>query len=148
MCIELNIVKKPNLGSEQVIGMTAMGDMIKALPIAWLKDKVTDSYYYCPSWEGWAKAIEYLKPKVPKYLRDKFDCENFAGWFRIRMAELFGINTMAEVEGWADCRGRGMERHGWNIFTDGKFFYQMESQNGVVMDIDDPAYVPDEITMG
>lgn len=144
----INIDHIPVLGPEEVISYSAMMAKIQALPIEWKRIKLTDNWFFAPSWSGWAKAIEYLKTKVPKYYTDKFDCENAAGWFRHKMAEVFGINTCAEVEGYADCRGRGMERHGWSLFTEGEYFYQMESQTGVVMDIDDPKYVPDEITMG
>lgn len=144
----INIVHKPVLGPEQVITRADMQLKLSGLPIRWDKVKLTDLYFYCPDWEGWRKAIEYLQARLPKYYESKFDCENFAGWFRHKMAEEFQINTCAEVEGFADCRGLGMERHSWTVFTEGKFFYQMETQTGVIMDIDDPLYVPDEIVMG
>ena len=139
----------PILGPEEVMSYAGMKKLIDLQPVQWKKVKLTDSDFYFPSWEGWRKAIDYLMPKIPKYLRDKFDCENFAGWFRHKMAEAFGINTLAEVEGYADMEdGRGPQRHGWNVFTDGFYFFQMESQNCVIMDIDDKRYIPDEITMG
>ena len=145
----VNIEHKPVLGPEQVIGVTDMVAKINALPVTWKKVKVTDVYYYAPSWDGWRKAIDYEQPKLPKYYADKFDCENFAGWFRHKIAEDFGINTYAEVEGWADFQdGRGSQRHGWGVFTDGQYFYQTETQSGIIMDIDDKFYIPDEITMG
>ena len=137
------------LGSIEQVYLTTMKARIEALPLNWTRVKITDHWLYAPGWEGWRKAIDHLLPKIPKYLRDKFDCENSAGWFRHRMAEVYEINTMAEVEGWADLEdGRGPQRHGWNVFPAGLFFFQMESQTGVVMDIDDPRYIPDEIVMG
>jgi len=144
----VKIEHKPTLGSEQEMSRAAMEAKIKALPIKWKKVKLTDYYYFAPSWNDWKKIIEYEKPRLPKYYTNKFDCENFAGWFRHKVAEDFKKNTCAEAEGFADVRGLGMERHSWTIFTDGTNFYQMETQTGVVMDIDDPNYIPDEIVMG
>ena len=137
----------PVLGSERILILDTMSRKINLLPIEWTRVKLADYYFYCPSFDGWRKVIDYLMPKLPKYYLDKFDCENFAGWFRHKAAEVFRINTFAEVEGYADL-GEGMERHGWGVFTDGKYFYQMETQTGVIMDIDDLLYVPDEIVMG
>lgn len=139
----------PVLGPEEVLTLSAMSLKLEALPIKWDKVKLTDNNFFCPSFEGCHKAIEYLMPKIPKHYVDKFDCENFAGWLRHKVAEIFHVNNFAEVEGYADLEdGRGMQRHSWTVFTEGEFFYQLETQNCVIMDIDDPKYAPDEIVMG
>ena len=145
----IKVEHKPILGPEEVLSLADMHARLTALPIQWKRIKLTDHWFYIPSWEGWRKAIDYLMPRMPKYYTDKFDCENFAGWFRHEMAMVFGINSFAEVEGYADLEdGRGPQRHGWSVFPDGPDFYQMETQTGVIMDIDDARYVPDEIVMG
>ena len=145
----INVEHKPMLGPEEVLSGTDMRARLWALPVQWKRVKLTDNWFFIPTWEGWRKAIDYLKPKVPKYYRDKFDCENTAGWFRHKMADVFGINTLAEVEGYADMQdGKGPQRHGWGLFTDTDGCYQLETQTGVVMDIDDKWYIPDEIVMG
>ena len=147
--IVVKVEHKPVLGPEETVYTSVMRARLQALPIKWTRIKLTDSWFYVPGWDGWRKAIDYLLPKIPKYYADKFDCENCAGWFRHMMAGEFKINTFAEVEGYADMEdGRGPQRHGWNVFTDGFYFFQMESQNCVIMDIDDKRYIPDEITMG
>lgn len=82
--------------------------------------------------------------------RPQAHCENFAGYIRVKVAELFGINCAGDAEGYADL-GRGVrERHGWTVFFDGEGLYQIESQKrgGLLMDIDDPNYCPDELVMG
>lgn len=143
------ILHLPSIGPEERISLTKMSMLINSLPIEWKRSKLTDHWFYAPSWEGCNQIIEYLKVSLPRYYANKFDCENFAGWFRHKAAETFGINIFAEVEGLADVKGYGVrERHGWIVFTDGKDFWQLETQTGVIMDIDDPLYVPDEITMG
>lgn len=137
----------PTLGPDKLISRDEMRLRITALPIRWRKIKLTDFHYYASTWDDWRKIIEYELPRIPKYYVDKFDCENFAGWFRHQIAIDFEINTFAEVEGYANL-GKGMERHGWGLFTDGKHFFQVEPQTGVIMDIDDHDYIPDEIVMG
>ena len=52
------------------------------------------------------------------------------------------------VEGWADMGDGYVQRHKWCIFYDGVCLYQLEPQTGVVMDIDDTKYIPDEIVIG
>ena len=133
---------------EYTIDSNELSKLIHALPVKWRNVDLDDYYYYFTDWEGWAKIIEYLKPNRPRYLADKFDCDNMAKWHSIEVARLFQLNTCAEVEGWADV-GRGVpERHKWNIFFDGDVFYQIEPQSGVIMEIDDPLYKPDDITIG
>jgi hypothetical protein len=145
----IKIEHKPTLGSEQTISKYAMKIALEALPVTWKKIKLDDKYFYAPSWQGCIKIIEYIQPKVPKYLTDKFDCDNFADWYKVHVADEFHINVFARIDGYADMgRGKGLEPHCWTLFTEGQYFYQLEPQNGVVMNIDDPLYQPDEITMG
>jgi len=130
------------------IDVSELNKLIRALPVAWRDIDLDDNYYYFTDWTGWGKIIEYLKPNRPKYLAEKFDCDNMAKWHSVEVARLFELNTCAEVEGWADV-GRGVpERHKWNIIFDGDSFYQFEPQTGVVMEIDDSLYKPDEIVIG
>jgi len=139
----------PVISGEVKISATEMSTLLYALPIVWKQVKLKDHWFYAPAkWADWRKIIDYILPKTPTYQADKFDCENNAGWWQIEVARLFKQNTMGDVEGWADM-GRGKERHGWKIFysPESKQFFQFEGQTGVVMDIDDPHYVPDEITM-
>ena len=140
----------PSLSGEVKLTADAMQAKLMMLPIKWSRIKLSDNIFYAPAkFDDWRKIFEYLQPKVPPYLIDKFDCENNAGWWQSEVARLFKMNTMADVEGWADV-GRGIkERHGWNVFYDPEsgLFFQREGQTGVVMDVDDPLYIPDEIVM-
>ena len=136
----------PTVKYESMLTLSNMSVLIRR-QLEWDRIKITDRKLYVPNFDGWVKIINYLKQRVPTYLVDKFDCENFAGWFRHEVARLWQINTMAEVEGWM-LKGSAWWRHGWNAFYDGTDFYQLESQTGVIMDMDDPEYKPDEIVMG
>ena len=145
MCVKLSAEKLPHLtDSIELVGVNTLANRIRDLPFNWKKLKFTDGYYYIPTFDDWVKIVNYLKKKVPKYLSDKFDCEDFADWFRVKTAETFGINTLATVYGWVPSG-----RHGWNIFyakDDG--WFQLESQTGEIRDIDNPEYKPDEIVIG
>jgi len=144
----IKVEHRPILGPEQVVTLAQMDAMLRALPVIWKRVKLDDHNYYLPSWEDWKKIIEDILPRVPKYYTDKFDCDNFADWFRVRVAQDFGKNSAGRVDGYADVGRGSLESHAWIIFTDGLHFYQLEPQNGVVMDIDDSLYVPGELIMG
>lgn len=145
----VNVEHKPVINAEVLIPANLMDERLRALPVTWRKKKLNDYYFYCPSWDDWRKIIEYLQPKVPKYISERRDCEFMACWFYVHVCEDFEINTMAMAEGWVDFRdGKGKQRHAWNIFTDGELFYQLESQTGEVFDIDNPDYAFDEIIIG
>lgn len=120
-----------------------MTALVKNQPVQWRRIAIKDHYLYMPDFDGWVAIINHLKKKVPKYLADRFDCENFAGWFRHECARLWQINSLAELEGY--FKGN---RHGWGFFTDGEDCFQLESQTGEIIDIEDNFYIPDEIVMG
>ncbi len=146
----VNVVHKPTIGPEQCISLTAMSAILTATSIRWKRMKLDDYYFYASMWDGWRKIINYLIPRVPKYYVDRFDCENAADWFKVHVAEEFGQNTCARVDGLADV-GRGyQEPHAWCVFYDAgsRFFFQLETLNGVIMDLVDPLYTPNEIVMG
>jgi len=146
----INVEHIPTLSGEVRLTASDIGALLRSLPIVWGSIKLKDSYFYAPAkWDDWRKIISYLQPRVPSYLVDRFDCENNAGWWQSEVARVFRMNTMGDVEGWADV-GRGYkERHGWSFFYDPSsgLFFQMEGQTGVIMDADDPLYVPDEIVL-
>jgi hypothetical protein len=149
MCsiFDIKVNLKPALGTEEVLSLLKMEGVIRALPVTWSYVKMNDTAYYAPSWDDWRKIIEYLQPRVPKYFPQRADCEFMACWFYVHVCEDFNVNTMCMVEGYADV-GKGPERHAWNVFTDGAYFYQLEPQNGVIVDIEDQSYVPDRIIAG
>ena len=128
---------------EYQISSADLRRLISSLPVVWRSIDLEDSHYFYTDWQGWGAITEYLKPKAPKYLTDKFDCDNFARWFNTETARLFELNTCAVVEG-----RLGSARHKWNIIYDGECFYQMEPQTGEILDLPDDRYRPDEILVG
>lgn len=130
------------------ISRVELWQKLNALPIKWRYIKLDDYWYFYCSWEDWGKVFDKVQSGLPSYREDIFDCDNFANLIMSKVARLFGMNTCARVDGWADV-GHGLERHAWNIFFDGENFYQLESQKtGALIDIDDPKYKPDELVAG
>jgi hypothetical protein len=147
MCVQVKIERKPLLGPEEIIPLAQMDSMVRSLPLTWNEINLDDHSFFVPAFDDWRKIIEYLLPKLPMYYTDKFDCDNFADWFKVHAAEDFGKNCAAKVRGWATINNK-VERHAWNVLPDGQYFYQLETQTGELMDIDDPRYVPDQLEMG
>ena len=147
--LQVNIELVPKLsGIEKKIDGNHFAPEIESL-LNWKHMRLTDFWFYIPTWDDWRLIIEYLQLKVPIYYTDKFDCEDFADWWRIKVAEVFGINTMATVYGKTYKNDVLMGHHGWNIFPtyEGRW-YQMEPQNGVIMELTNPTYRPEDIVIG
>lgn len=60
---------------------------------------LADQNYYLIPWEQWKQIIEVDWTDKKKYLKDKFDCDNFAFLFAARMAEIYDINSAGVVHG-------------------------------------------------
>ena len=58
---------------------------------------LSDSLYYVDTWERWLKAIEIDWTNLHKYIKDSYDCDNFADSFNARMAETYGWNTAGRL---------------------------------------------------
>jgi len=60
---------------------------------------LADQNYYLIPWEQWKQIIEVDWTDKKKYLKDRFDCDNFAFLFAARMAEIFDINSAGVAHG-------------------------------------------------
>ena len=68
-----------------------------------------DGKYYIPALEGTQKIIAWDLTDEKQYIRDRFDCENFAFSVKGRVDRLFGVNHFGLVIDWSGA-------HGYNIF--------------------------------
>jgi len=59
------------------------------------EDKIIchDNKYYLTDWQTWQEIIKIDWTNEKKYLKDRYDCDNFANSFQARMAEIFGLNS-------------------------------------------------------
>lgn len=146
----VSVTHKPLISSVGCLPRSVMLSVLTRSGVIWKRIKLDDFYYFAPMWSGWRKIIRYLLPKIPKYYTDRFDCDNAADWFKVHVAEEFGQNTCARVDGQADMGHGAKESHAWCVFYDvgSRFLFQLEPQTGVIMDIDNPLYTPNEIVMG
>lgn len=150
---QVSVELVPNIGTEVEITSAEMKHALSVCPIVFEDIKLDDNIFFTPMWDGWCKIIEYLKTKVPEYYVEKFDCDNMADFFKVKVAEVFKINTCARVDGWVWVPAgytAVQRRHAWNIFYEPEYgtFFQLEPQTGEVMDLDDVKYQPKEIVMG
>lgn len=80
-----------------------------------------DGTYYYTTTFLWSYIVKHAKLKAYKrYVKDRYDCEDFAMWFKEFIAAEFGLNGVHA------CIGRvfGGIRHGFNlIFSDQGYLY-------------------------
>lgn len=112
--------------------------------------KFWDSNYYAVKTEDWAEIIADTIFNMPAYVKDKFDCEDFALLFAARVLERYQINTCAVAIGQSPYG-----YHGFNIFfaweggERGLRGYILEPQTGEIWSFDDSSgYEPDLILIG
>lgn len=103
-----------------------------------------DRRYYCVSHSDWGKVFGDVLLNMPKYTKDKFDCENFALLVSARVAEKYKLNSCGIAIGdspWG--------RHGFNIFLSDVGLFYLEPQNGDVFPIEeDSGYKADLVIFG
>lgn len=121
-----------------------MGMLLKDIAEAHLWDY---NYWYV-SLEDWGKIFEDVLLNMPKYMTDKFDCENFAVLVAGRVSEKYKLNTCAIAIGQSP-----FAYHGYNLFiadVDGEAkVFILESQNGMIYPIEEPeGYLPELILIG
>ena len=110
-----------------------------------LKLDMDDRKYWTVSSEDWGKIIRDVLLNMPKYISERYDCDNFSRTCACRVASKYFLNTMGVVEGEQDGA-----RHKWNLFfSDDLDIFMLEPQNSMMYDMSDMGgYVPDELSMG
>lgn len=71
-----------------------------------------DSQYWAVSLDDWKRIIKDVLSDLPKYLAEKFDCEDFAMLTMTRIAERYEINTMGVAVGQVP-----FGYHGYDLFV-------------------------------
>ena len=103
-----------------------------------------DSTYYLLSFEDWQKVIADVLAGMPKYLAEKFDCEDFAFLCMSRVLEKYQLNSMGIAVG-----NTVLGYHGFNVFLaqhpEGPKAHILEPQTGT---IDPQGYDLDTVIFG
>ena len=100
-----------------------------------------DKKHYFTDWETWKQLIEYDWTNKKKYLADRYDCDNFAGSFCARMAEIYGLNTAGRLycDVYDKDTGVKINPHVAVLIVDkDKRMFLMESQTDNWIEITDP----------
>jgi len=76
---------------------------------------------------------EWVEKELPKlaYAKEKFDCDDFAGYFKYWLIKKSGKNGVGRAIGKVYCDGEFVGYHAWNlvVLTSGAIAY-IESQTG------------------
>ncbi|GAG79637.1 unnamed protein product [marine sediment metagenome] len=107
-----------------------------------------DYYYWYISLEDWGKVFEDVLLNQPKYVSDKFDCEDFAMLTTARVLEKYRLNTCGVVVGQSP-----FGEHGYNLFIarvdDKAELFILEPQDGMIYPVTEPeGYKPRIIILG
>jgi len=100
-----------------------------------------DKEHYFTDWETWKQLLEYDWTDKKKYLTDRYDCDNFAGSFCARMAEIYGLNTAGRLycDVYDKDTGVKINPHVAVLIIDkDKRVFLMESQTDNLIEITDP----------
>ena len=102
---------------------------------------VWDSTYYAFSLDDWKAIIPGVLKDMPKFLAEKWDCDDFAFLCMTRVAEKYEVNSCGVAVG--NALGG---YHAWNLFIakEGDEFklHALEPQHGT---IDPEGYIPDTV---
>ena len=137
-----------------VISRARLGRELRDLGIDIAFSRHRDSFYFYTDMAHWKQIIKDVCKDMPKYRLSKvftefqeemevtkekgwdFDCDNFGELARTRVAERYGLNTIASVDG-----NSPMGYHNFNMFRDVYGWHILEPQN---KEIDPSGYKPDE----
>jgi len=110
-----------------------------------------DHKFYLTDWETWKQILEYDWTPKSKYIADRYDCDNFAGSFNSRMAEIYGLNSAGRFTNMMNYQdGRKVPHRATVIVTSDNKLYALEPQEhnwclvekGKPIIISDRAYEP------
>ncbi len=107
-------------------------DMIKAnKKIKWCIKWYDDRKYWTTDRDGLEIIVEDYMKKKRKYVKDRFDCDDFSRTFKCFCIEHYGINAVGLVRD-------PIPRHAYNTFVtyDG-YIYVVEPQTGEIFRFED-----------
>lgn len=106
-------------------------EIIEALkPFKWSLKLVDDIKYWTTSYEEWFKIILEDTIDKKKYIKERFDCDDFAKVFKCHCIEKYGLNAVGLVR---DFLGR----HAYNVIVDDTataFIYEPQNDTFIKAD--------------
>lgn len=95
-----------------------------------------DGKYYAPDLEKMKKIAFETKVDELEYIKNKFDCENFAGYLKSIVALKYGVNSIGKVIDYSS-------KHSFNIIilSDGQVkVFEPQNDNFIPVENDDRMY--------
>ena len=129
----------PNL-VEYPISTTALRECLKVLNLN--QAYLWDSKFFFVSHEDWGRVFGKVLLNLPKYVAEKFDCEQYALLVTARVGETFKLNTCGIAIGQSP-----MGYHGFNIFLSEHGLFYLEPQTGEVFSIEEDSGYKAEIVI-
>ena len=141
-------VKAEHLPSITEFEMDAnqLGNMLNPLGLRELH--LWDNRYWYTIHEDWGKVFSEVLLNMPKYVADRWDCEDYALLTTARVGELFKLNTCGV------CIGQSpWGYHGYCLFLsrpeNKDRLFILEPQNGLIYPVEKPeGYKPELLIMG
>ena len=82
---------------------------------------LSDKKYYTTNWKTFEDIIEVDWTDKKKYLKERYDCDDFSYSFTTRISEIFELNTAGVAHGTIYKNGKKVGGHFWNaILVNGK----------------------------
>ena len=149
MCFKIPVVKPTPTYEEFQIDANTLNSSIRSA-ISLLPPDIIynwDYWYYYVSLENWRDIIEDVFLSMPKYVTEKFDCENFALLTASTVSSKYKLNTMGIAVG--EVPGG---EHGFNIFpartVAGREFFFLEPQTADIIPVAGSDYKPRMVIIG
>lgn len=97
-----------------------------------------DTTYYYTTANDWGEVFNwiYFEFKMPQYLTDRMDCDDFSMLLKGLVASFFGLNYFGAVFGQTPAG-----YHSWNVFRTEDAVMQFEPQLGEVIEMRSGGYL-------
>ena len=124
----------------------AIRNELQALGLTSLYPGLMDASYFYATGEDWARALSYIlfEFERPKWVAERFDCDDAAFLLHSLFASFFGLNTCAVAFGTIPSG-----YHSWNLLRTDVGWLQFEPQTGEIFELGDPLkqYKPEVVLL-
>jgi len=131
--------------TEYVITRTGLERIISRCIPTVTRSIYLDDRYYCLTLEDWNPIFWKVVTGLPKYLAERFDCDDFAFVVSYRITERYGLNGCRVALG-----NTPMGYHAYNLFITGSgelFYLEPQTLEVSPVSVNTLGYITDTIIM-
>ena len=138
----VKVEHKPKITSEFVLSYMGLNQKLQELNLK--EHHLWDRKYFYISHEDWGRIFTDVLMGMPKYIAERYDCENYAMLTSARVSERYQLNTCGI------CIGQSpFGYHGFNLFISDRGLYYLEPQTGDIFDVkEDSGYKAEIVIFG